>query len=105
MVSPSFRATRPGWPAAVSCSFAIAALDSWPSGPSSHSTLRAFRPWRAVQKLSATTATPLVTWTTCLTPGIAFAAVASNDFTLPPATTGHFSMDPTSMPGTFTSIP
>ena len=55
--------------------------------------------------MSATTATPLVTWTTCLTPGTAFAAVASNALTLPPATTGHFSIDATSMPGTFTSIP
>ena len=78
---------------------------SWPSGPSSHSTLSALRPWSAVQKPSATTATPLVTWTTCLTPGTALAAVASKAFTLPPATTGHFSIEATSMPGTLTSIP
>ena len=81
------------------------AVDTCAIGPSSHSTLSAFRPWSADQKLSATTATPLVTWTTCLTPGITFAAVASKALTLPPATTGHFSIDATSMPGTFTSNP
>ena len=83
----------------------MAGVDTWATGPSSHSTLRAFRPWRAAQNVSATTATPLVTWTTCLTPGTALAAVASNDLTFPPATTGHFSIDATSMPGTRTSIP
>src|SRR6266436_3510387 len=72
--------------------------------PSSQTTLRAWRPRTAVQNESATTATPLVTWTTFFTPLMRLVAVASNDFTLPPKT-GHRSIDAMSMPGTATSMP
>jgi hypothetical protein len=48
---------------------------------------------------------PLVTGTTCFTPGIALAAVASKLCTLPPETTGGRSIEATSMPGTCTSMP
>ena len=90
---------------AASYSRWIDALETPASRPSSHSTFRALRPFSAVQKLSATTATPFVTCTTCLTPGTAFAAVASKLFTLPPAGTGGRSIEAISMPGTLTSVP
>ena len=74
-------------------------------GPRSHVTLSARRPATAVENRSATTAMPWVTWTTCLTPGMALAAVASKLCTLPPETTGARSIEATSMPGTCTSMP
>ncbi|CAJ2713907.1 Uncharacterised protein [Burkholderia pseudomallei] len=70
---------------------------------SSHSTFSASRPCFAAQKPFATTATPRSTCTTDTTPGTAFAALASNDFTLPPKTGGRCS-SATSMPGIDTSI-
>ena len=71
--------------------------------PRSQSTFRASRPSFALQKLAATTATPLGTCTTCSTPFTAFAALASNDFTLPPKT-GERAMTAVRRPGNFTSM-
>jgi hypothetical protein len=80
------------------------ALVTEATGPSSQTTLSAFRPRCAVQKESATTATPFVTSTTSFTPLIRLAAVASKDLTLPPKT-GQRSIEAISMPGTTTSMP
>src|SRR2546425_891628 len=102
--SPSFFATWPGCLDAASYSRVIVALDTCAVGPSSHVTLSARRPCRAVQKLSATTATPFDTWTTSLTPLIFLAAVASKLCTLPP-NTGQRSIEPTSIPGTCLGLP
>src|SRR5438874_5114737 len=101
---PSLRATWPGCLDIASYCVLIAALVSEAMAPSSHVTLSARRPCSADQKLVATTATPLLTCTTCLTPGTAFAAVASRDCTLP-LKTGQRSIEAMSMPGTFTSMP
>ncbi|MEJ0047500.1 MAG: hypothetical protein WDN04_16320 [Rhodospirillales bacterium] len=62
------------------------------------------RAFFACQKLSATTATPSAICTTCFTPGMALALVASKLTTLPPMT-GHCASDAYSMPGSLTSIP
>ena len=70
---------------------------------SSHATRSASRPLRAAQKLSATTATPAGTGTTCVTPFTRRAAVASNDFTLAPKRGGR-AISAVSIPGTAKSI-
>src|SRR5437879_9328160 len=80
------------------------ALDTLALGPSAQETSSASRPFFAGQYPSATTATPVEIWTTCRTPGTAFALVASKRATLPP-NTGQRAMTATSIPGTLTSIP
>ena len=64
----------------------------------------ALRPSIALQVLSAITATPFEICTTFLTPGTAFAFVASKLATLPP-NTGQRSSAAYSMPGRRTSSP
>src|SRR2546425_9501533 len=90
------------------------------ASPSSHSISSARRPWTACQYVSATTATPAAhpaahapfvpihelgsRATTCRTPGSALALSALTRLTRPPST-GERSIEATSIPGTFTSIP
>src|SRR5690349_14791702 len=90
------------------------------AAPSSHWISSARRPVTACQYVSATTATPAAhpaahapvvpvqglgsSATTARTPGTAFALVASYDLRVPP-NTGQRSIDATSIPGTFTSMP
>src|SRR5881296_3846950 len=102
--SPSCRATAPGCSARCANSCAMLALETLAFAPSSQETSSASRPFFAGQYPSATTATPLEIWTTCRTPGTAFAFVASKRATLPP-NTGQRAITATSIPGTFTSIP
>ena len=92
---------------AASCAELLAhglSLSSAAFGPGSQSTFSASRPSFAAQKWSATTATPLGTCTTLRTPGTALAAVASNDFTLPP-NTGARATTAVSRPSNCTSMP
>ncbi len=57
-------------------------------GPRSHETSSASRPFFADQKFSATTATPLFSSTTCVTPGMTFTLSALKLFTSAPKTGG-----------------
>ena len=76
----------------------IVAVDSPALPPSSHLTSSASRAVFAVQKPSATTATPLPSCTTWRTPVMALARVPSNEATFPPMT-GERATTATSMPG------
>ena len=82
----------------------IVSLDTFALGPSSQTIATLSSAVLACQNVSATTATAVSpTCTTFLTPGIAWALVASKLLTLPP-NTGHSRMLATSMPGNFRSI-
>src|ERR1051325_3413858 len=118
--SPIVCATTAGCAArAASCDRTLSELSA-PASPGSHSIWSARRAVTACQKLSATTATPAAhpaahppfgpiqelgsSSTTWRTPGNALAAAAFTLLILPPSI-GARSIEATSMPGTFTSIP
>ncbi len=81
----------------------ISALPDLVAALSSHCTDSASRPRFAVQKSFASTATPCGICTTSVTPLIAFALVASKDFTFAPYC-GGCATTAVSMPGSFTSM-
>ena len=99
---PSSSATLPGFVASARYSFQISSELRVSAFASSHSTTSASRPCFAAQKSVASTATPVGTCTTSVTPGTAFAFAASNDFTVPP-NRGGCATRAVSMPGSFTS--
>ena len=103
--SPSLRASCPGLFDSVSYSRSIIALVTWAMGPSSYTILSALRPFTALQNPSATTAMPLLTCTTCFTPGTCLANDRGRGQFLSTGTTGGRSIEAISMPGTCTSIP
>ena len=102
--SPSFLASAPGPSIIVANSDRRLSLVEEARGPSSQVIASAFRPCIADQVLSATTATPFETRTTCFTPGTPFAFASSKVTSFPPKT-GHRSMTAYCIPGSRTSIP
>src|SRR6266700_704005 len=118
--SPSLRASTPGCSANLTNCARMPSESSEAASPSSHWISSARRPVTACQYVSATTAMPAAQpaaqappvpvhglgsrATTARTPGTALALVASYDLSVPP-NTGQRSIDATSMPGTFTSMP
>src|SRR5664279_6290104 len=80
----------------------MSADDCLNAADSSHSTFSASRPFFACQNVVASTATPLGTSTTYLTPGTFAASVASNLSTVAPNVGGCMTTA-VSMPGNCTS--
>jgi hypothetical protein len=102
--SPSSSAVSTDAPAARErYSAMISALPRVSAALSSHWTVTASRAFSAAHMCSATTATPRGVCTTSTTPGIAFAAAASNDAAFAP-NRGGWIITAVSMPGSLTSI-
>jgi hypothetical protein len=101
--SPTARVIRAR--GAVSASlFQYVSVESLRFSPSSQTTFRASRPFKAAHVSLATTAMPVDSCTTSRTPGIARAGAASKDEALPPGT-GHRTTHAVSAPSGRASSP
>ena len=93
----------PGWSACFRYSANSSAEPRFSAALSSHSTVRASRPFMAAQVFSATTATPREICTTSTTPFTALAGAGSKLLTVAP-NSGGWATIAVSMPGSFRSM-